>query len=199
MNEPIDIKDLTVGNILYSIKRLKLGSLLWLTGTTIAVLVATYGAGVSSKIDWSSQGAGSEGANKTVFIQHFTEKFVDREHLALLIPEIFEESPDGIETDAELMSSLLWQLKAQDGYAQFLKADKFISVQVTYDGDSFNFEWDHGSSAIPKILNRFSLPVNKDSIAQLNAELNLIGVAWLPGSIQIVRDLDGGLSVVGKQ
>jgi hypothetical protein len=38
-----------------------------------------------------------------------------------LIPEILEENPDGIKTDAEAMASLLWQLKALDGYAVFLQ------------------------------------------------------------------------------
>jgi hypothetical protein len=190
MNDSIDIKDLSVADILSSLKRLKLGSIIWVVSSIVVVIVAVFGAGAASKIGKSKD---------PLFIQHFTEDFVDREHLVLLLPEIMEESPDGIETDAEAMASLLWQLKSQDGYAQFLKDSEFFSVQVTHDGDSFNFEWDRGASAIPKILNRLSLPIDEDSIAQLNAELNLIGVAWLPGSDQIVRDVDGGLALVGKQ
>ena len=81
----------------------------------------------------------------------------------------------------------------------FLTGTEFVSVQVTHDGDSFNFEWNHGSSAIPKILKRLSLPDDEETVSQLNSEMNLIGVAWLPGSNQIVRDIDGGLALVGKE
>lgn len=199
MKDPIDIKDLSVGDVLSSMKRLKLGSLLWLLGSATALLVAAYGAGSASKIDWEVRTLEAEKLKNPVFVQHFTENFVDRENLTLLIPEILEESPDGIETDAEAISSLLWQLKAQDGYAQFLTANEFFSVQVTHDGENFNFEWDRGASVIPKILNRLSLPSDEGTISQLNSEMNLIGVAWLPGSDQIVRDVDGGLALVRKQ
>jgi hypothetical protein len=190
MGDSVDIKDLSIGNILSLLKKLKLGSLIWLVSSILVILISVYGAGAVSKI----------GIQKSpVFIQHFTENFVDRDHLELLLPEIMEESPDGIETDVEALSSLLWQLKSQDGYAQFLKGSKYFSVQVTHDGESFNFKWDRGPSAIPKILKKLSLPIDAGSIAQLNAELNLIGVAWLPDNTQIVRDIDGGVVVVGKQ
>lgn len=198
MNDPVDIKDLSVGDILSSLKRLKLGSLIWLIGSIIALLVGAYGVGAASKIDWTGD-LNSQKADSTVFTQHFTEKFVDREVLTLLVPEILEEKPDGLETEAEALASLLWQLKSQDGYAQFLKGNEFVSVQVRHDGESFNFEWQRGSSVIPKILTRFSLPVDDANVAQLNAELNLTGVAWLPGYDQIIRDIDGGLAVVGRQ
>lgn len=190
MNDTIDIKDLSVGQILSSIRRLKLGSLIWLIGSIVVVILATYGAGATSNLGKSKA---------PVFIQHFTENFVDREHMILLLPEILQEKPDGIETDAEAMASFLWQLKAQDGYAEFLSGDKFTSVQITNDGESFNFEWNRGASAIPKILNRLSLPADEATVVQLNAEMNLIGVAWLPGNKQIVRDIDGGLALVGKE
>ena len=190
MNDPIDIKDLSLGQVISSFKRLKLGSLIWLVSSIFVLGVAIFSAGVSSNIGK---------AKAPVFTQHFTENFVDREHLILLLPEILEEKPDGIETDAEAMGSLLWQLKAQDGYAEFLNGNEFTSVQITKDGDTFNFEWNRGLSAVPKILNRLSLPSDEATVAQLNAEMNLIGVAWLPGSDQIVRDIDGGLALVGKQ
>ena len=190
MNDPVDVKDLSIGVIVSSWKSLKLVSAMWLFSSIIVFGVAIFGAGVGSNL----------GKSKTpVFTQYFTEKFVDREYLILLLPEILEENPDGIETDAEAMASLLWQLKAQDGYAEFLTGTKFASVQVTHDGDSFNFEWNRGSSAIPKILKRLSLPDDKETVFQLNSEMNLIGVAWLPGSNQIVRDTYGGLALVGKE
>ncbi|MEZ9235543.1 MULTISPECIES: hypothetical protein [unclassified Shewanella] len=110
-----------------------------------------------------------------------------------------KETPDGIETDVEAMASLLWQLKAQDGYAEFLSGNTFTSVQITHDDESFNFEWNRGASAIPKILKRLALPADEATVTQLNAEMNLIGVAWLPDSNQVVRDLDGGLALVGKK
>jgi hypothetical protein len=116
-----------------------------------------------------------------------------------LIPEILEENPDGIKTDAEAMASLLWQLKAQDGYAVFLSGNKLTSVQITNDGESFNFEWNRGASVIPKTLNRLSLPSDEATVAQLNAEMNLIGFAWLREDNQIIRDIDGGLALVGKE
>jgi hypothetical protein len=116
-----------------------------------------------------------------------------------LIPEILEENPDGIKTDAEAMASLLWQLKAQDGYAVFLSGNKLTSVQITNDGESFNFEWKRGASVIPKILNRLSLSSDEATVSQLNAEMNLIGVAWLREDNQIIRDIDGGLALVRKE
>jgi hypothetical protein len=186
----VDIKDLSVGDLIKSVKRLKISSAIWIVSSIIILIVASYGAGVSSKLF----------ASKTpVFTPLFTESFVDKEHLLLLLPEILEETPDGIETDAEAMASLLWQVKAQDGYAEFLVGKKFTSVQITYSDNSFKFEWKKGNSAIPKILNRLSLPADDNVIAQLNAEMNLIGVSWLPENNQIVRDIDGGLSLVGKE
>ena len=190
MNDPVDIKDLSVGQILSSIRRLKLGSFIWLVGSVVVLGVSIFGFGVASSLGKSKA---------PVFIQHFTENFVDREYLALVLPEVLGEKPDGIDTEAEAMASLLWQLKAQDGYAEFLSGNEFTSVQITNDGDSFNFEWNRGASAIPKILNRLSLKTDEATITQLNAEMNLIGVAWLPGSDQIVRDIDGGLALVGKE
>lgn len=186
----VDIKDISVGDLIKSAKRLKISSAIWIFSLIIFLLAGSYGAGVSSNL-FSSKAP--------VFTPFFTESFVDKEYLLLLLPEILEEVPDGIETDAEAMASLLWQVKAQDGYAEFLSGKKFISVQIMYSDNSFKFEWKRGNSVIPKILNRLSLPTNDNTIAQLNAEMNLIGVSWLPDNNQIVRDIDGGLSLVGKE
>jgi hypothetical protein len=186
----VDIKDLSVGDLIKSVKRLKISSAISIVSFIIILIVASYGAGVSSELFTSKT---------PVFTPLFTESFVDKEHLLLLLPEIIEETPDGIETDAEAMASLLWQVKAQDGYAEFLTGKKFTSVQITYSDNSFKFEWKKGNSAIPKILKRLSLPADDNVIAQLNAEMNLIGVSWLPENNQIVRDIDGGLSLVGKE
>ena len=93
------------------------------------------------------------------------------------------------------MLSLLWQLKSQDGYAQFLSGNDYISVQITQTDDGFDLEWDEGTNLIPKILDDLSIPSDPNIIRQHNAELNLIGVAWLSDTQHIVRDIDGGLLV----
>ncbi len=190
MNEVVDVKDLSIGDIFRSIKRLKLSSAIWIVTSFIVLISGAFSAGASNS--YFSQ-------KKQVFTPLFTENFVDRESVLLLLPEILEEAPDGLETDAEAMASLLWQLKSQDGYAQFLSGNQYVSVQISYTDNNFNFKWDSGKSVIPKILNRLSIPVDELTLAQLNAELNLVGVAWLPDNNQIVRDIDGGLALVGKE
>ncbi len=125
--------------------------------------------------------------------------FVDQEHPSLLwslLPGILEENPDGIETYAEAMSSLLWQIKSQDGYARFLSGNEFISVQITRVDDGFSLEWDRGPSVIPNLLDLLPLAAEEATVARLNAEMNLTGVAWLPGSDLIVRGIDGSMTLV---
>ena len=192
MNDGIDIRDITLGDLVKVIGRLKLASIIWILSGLIALLGAVYVAGIASA-------PMLQGMATQTFTPHFTEGFVSQRILRPLLPEILEELPDGIETHAEAMASLLWQIKSQDGFAEFLKSDKFFNVKISYSDDSFNFEWNRGNSAIPKILNQLGLSVSDEQLAQLNAEMNLTGVAWLPDSNRIVRSLDGGLALVGKQ
>jgi hypothetical protein len=119
MNEVVDVKDLSIGDIFRSIKRLKLSSAIWIVTSFIVLISGAFSAGASNS--YFSQ-------KKQVFTPLFTENFVDRESVLLLLPEILEEAPDGLETDAEAMASLLWQLKSQDGYAQFLSGNQYVSV-----------------------------------------------------------------------
>ncbi len=199
MNDPVDIKDITIADIFNSIKRLKLSSVIWL-GTILVVLISgAYSFGVASNWLSAMPPEIDSTENQPAFTPLFTESFVDRNTLQLLIPDILDLSPDGIETEAEAMASLLWQIKAQDGYAQFLTGTTFVSVQITYADDAFNFNWTSGSNVIPKILKQLSFTISDDIVAQLNAEMNLMGVAWLPENNQIVRDIDGGLAVIGEE
>jgi hypothetical protein len=69
MNDPVDIKDLSLGQILSSFKRLKLGSLTWLVSLIIALVLGSFGAGVTSNIGKSKA---------PVVTQYFTENLVGR-------------------------------------------------------------------------------------------------------------------------
>ena len=139
IGEAVDIKDITLGDLLVFAKRLKISSLILIVSTVALALPVTFGAGVASRY-LSSEPPKFQ----------FTENFVDRDILSHLVSAILEESPDGIETEAEAMASLLWQVKAQDGYASFLSGEDFMSVQVTHSEDHFNFEWNQDKSALPK-------------------------------------------------
>jgi hypothetical protein len=65
MNDPIDIKDLSLGQVISSFKRLKLGSLIWLVSSIFVLGVAIFSAGVSSNIGK---------AKAPVFTQHWTSQ-----------------------------------------------------------------------------------------------------------------------------
>ena len=186
MADRVDVKDLTIGDLLAFIKKLKISSIIWIISTIVVLISGAYGAGVASSY---------LGVTKPRFVNSFADRFVDRDVLAPLISAILEEQPDGIGTGSEAMLSLLWQLKSQDGYAQFLSDDDYISVQITETEDGFDLEWDEGVSLIPKILNDLLIPYDHRTIEQLNAEMNLIGVAWLSDRHHVVRDIDGGLQV----
>ena len=186
MDDRVDIKDLTISDLIKFAKKLKISSLMWIISTTVIFFSGAYGAGVASTYFRS---------DKPVFEQAFAD-FVDRQILVPLLSNVLQYSPDGIRTESDATLSLLWQLKSQDGYAQFLSGTDFVSVQITQSDDGFELEWEDGDSLIPKILADLSLPADHDAITQFNSELNLLGVAWLSDSHYVVRNVEGGLQVV---
>ena len=189
MADRVDVKDLSIGDLLTFFKKLKISSAIWIISTFVVLMSGAYGVGVASSYF---------GITKPIFANAFADRFVDRDIVAALISSILEHKPDGIDTDSEAMSSLLWQLKSQDGYAQFLIGNDYISVQIAQTEDGFDLEWDEGSNLIPKILKDLSIPDDHRTIEQLNAEMNLTGVAWLSDRYHVVRGIDGGLQVFGQ-
>lgn len=198
----LDVESITIGKLLSSIKRLTVSSIAFLVGLLMAVSFSVYNF-VLVKYDEKVEQCVSELEEskkvKTVFTHAFGERFVERELLQTLLPSVKKLQADGVETDGEALASLLWQLKAHDGYAEFLTGDMYNSVRVSADEESFNFEWDSGASVVTDTLVRLGYDPTIDRVAQLNAELNLLGVAWVDDSYYFVRALDGGLSVYGNE
>lgn len=110
---------------------------------------------------------------------------------------IIEDKPDGIRTADDAIASLVWQLRAQDGFAEFLAADKAHRVHVKYGADNgVDFDWETGSSSVVRILDGAGVTATPTLIRRLNTGINRVGVAWLDDGRSIVRTADGGLALV---
>lgn len=185
----IDVRDLSLADVWRALTRLKLTSLAFLIGLLLtgALAVAEFvRAQYEPKL-----------ATSAAFADAFAIQFADREALHQLVLAILDEHPDGFTTPEEALGSLLWQVKSQSGFAEFLSGGRKTAMQVTFNEDSMNFEWDHGPNPLLQILSAEGLEPSEERLSQLNAELNLLGVAWLDAANYVVRGTDGGLSVVG--
>ncbi|MEM1450460.1 MAG: hypothetical protein AAGI22_15185 [Planctomycetota bacterium] len=166
----------------------------------IAGSAATYFAAVVTSDGSTVDAAPTETAPpRNVDNDSFCLQFADRQLLQNVVPHILEESPDGIETHEEALASLTWQVKAQDGFAEFLCGDEHLNMQVRFEDGSANFEWNRGDNPLPRILAAMGLNAEGEDLQQLGAELNLFGICWPTSGDYIVRGLDGGLTVVGSE
>jgi hypothetical protein len=187
----IDVRDLSLADVFHAVTRLKLSSLAFLIGLVIAVagaLAAFVRAQYEPMI-----------AKQEAFANSFAVQFANRETLRKLVPAVLEEKPDGISTYKEALGSLLWQVKSQDGFAEFLSGPRKTSLQIRFDGESIALDWGHGTNPLMQILSNVGLEPTEERLAQLNADLNLLGAAWLDGSNHLVRGRDGGLVLVGEE
>ncbi len=187
-SEAVDVRDISIGDVLRGIARLKLSSIVILLGIAVAIVSSTATFVAARYVPRLNEIERMQEA--------FALRFADRSVLQSLGPEVLEEQPDGLATYEEAMASLLWQVKSQAGFAEFLAGDRSVSVQVHYADDGIEFEWDHGSNVVLKILANLGYEPEADRVTQLNAELNLLGVAWVDAENTIVRHPDGGLVVI---
>lgn len=211
--EVIDVHDIGVGELFRNIKRLKLSSVATFAGILLAThgFVATYFGNIendaikkkdeqikviSNKLD-STIRYFRKGIDSTLaFANYFSLRFSDKRNLTKLIPEILKLHPDGIGTYEEALQSLVWQVKSQNGFAQFMSGDKAINLRLVPDSTSTNLIWTPIESALPSIHHNLHLDLTPAQLAQYNAELNFFGMTWLSDGSTVVRDMNGGLSVV---
>ncbi|MCB9706405.1 MAG: hypothetical protein H6711_31455 [Myxococcales bacterium] len=119
--------------------------------------------------------------------------------LRQVAPAILEFNPDGIETEEEAMAAFLWQVKSQGGFAEFLSGGSAMSVQLTCSDDSVKFDWRERHQNILSRIGDAAVgraPTDEE-LRQWNAEMNLLGVAWLSDKDYVVRGGGGGLSLIG--
>ena len=197
---PLDHEDFTIGQILRALGRLKLKSAVGLAGILAVAGGGVYTLGVAN----GSSAARSDahvmaGAAAVEFADGFAVQFVDRQVLQALVPDIQSESPDGLGSYEEVMASLLWQVKSQNGFAEFLSGEKSIAVDVSFEEESVQLDWDRRSNLLLRIADNVGVALDDSSLRQLNAELNVLGVAWLDEFNYVVRGVDGGLRVVGVE
>lgn len=192
--EPIDVKDLSPAKVWRAIMRLKFSSLAILLGLFV---VGTGAIAGFVRAQYEARLASSTAS--VAFADAFAIQFADRQALQQVVSAVLEEQPDGITTREEALASLLWQVKSQAGFAVFLSGERRTALQVTFTDDYMEFEWDSGANPLLQILPNVGLEPTEERLTQFNAELNLLGVAWLDGTNYIVRGTDGGLAVVGTE
>lgn len=197
-SEPIDIKTLSIGDVMHGIKRLKVSSALYLVGSFAAMisLVWTIALSRAGPTEQDLQNRELVAAQNRFHDEEFPIRFIDRGVLMALVTDVLDEEPDGLLTVEEGIASLLWQVKSQSGFAEFLCGDRSISVQVTFAQDSINFEWTRQDNVVHKILRNIGLAPDEATITQLNSELNILGAAWIDDDQYIVRGHDGGLALI---
>ena len=101
-----------------------------------------------------------------------------------------------MDTDEEAMASLLWQAKSQSGYAEFLSGDTSQTFSVMVEGNSSSYSWEKRPNLLVQIMKDENQVPSFERVRQLNAEMNLLGVAWLSDDTHVTRGMDGGLRVV---
>lgn len=189
--EAIDVRDLSLADVWRAVMRLKFSSL--------AILLGLFVVGTGAIVGFVRAQYEPRLADSAAFADAFAIQFVDRQALQQVVSAVLEERPDGITTYEEALASLLWQVKSQAGFAVFLSGERRTAMQVTFTDDSMEFEWDSGANPLLQILPNVGLEPTEERLTQFNAELNLLGVAWLDGTNYIVRGTDGGLAVVGSE
>lgn len=182
--EVIDVRDISLIDVWHAAARLKLSSLAFLIGLAVVGAV-TIRETVKSQYE-------PELAKLSAFSDAFAIQFANREVLQQLVPVVLEEDPEGLSTDEAALASLLWQVKSQDGFAEFLSGERKTTVQVTFKDDSLDLEWDHGPNPLLQVLPAIGVAITEERLGQLNSELNRLGAAWCDKENYIVRSTDGG-------
>ena len=205
--KPVDVRDIAVVDLFRAMSRLKLSSVVFLIGVAVTAVGSTgtlasrflpkLAGGAATQLTQPLTTDGTGSSLLQGLEEGFVLRFADRSVLQALVREVLEEQPDGLSSSEEAMASLLWQVKSQGGFAEFLTGDRSVSLQVRYPEDGVEFDWDHGPNVVLKILANLGYEPEPDRLRQLNAELNLLGVAWVDEGNTIVRAPDGGLALVG--
>lgn len=192
---PLDVKDWTVLDLLRGIRRLKLVAL----ATVLGLLGAPYAAMwayLHQHYKVQIERLELREAARAEFGDRFATSLANKDTLARLLPSLRSGDPDGVLDDEQVMASFLWQVKSQEGFAQFLSGDRSHSVNVMFEAGSTSFKWQDSPNLLVQILKDEMQPHDPATVSRLDRQMNLLGVAWLDNGTYVVRGLSGGLSVV---
>lgn len=133
-----------------------------------------------------------------LFDENFAVRFVSEDVVGPIVRGVLEETPDGLETYADVRASLLWQVRSFGGFAEFFSGDRSITVEVSFEDDAVNLEWGEGPSLIPRLFADIGFEGDEAEILRVSSELNQSGAAQLDANNHLVRGADGGIQVVGS-
>jgi hypothetical protein len=197
---PLEVDKLTLRELLRLGSRLTLASALALVGA----LGAAVGLGAALE-SWRSDAEVERRASEAeaafltreeAFGDAFVQRFVDEPGVMMpLARNIARLRPDGLERPYEIIASMLWQLRASRGSAEFLSGDKAHRMTVAFEPNSIKLGWDETSNLVPEILANVGAPATPEDLRKHNSNLNWAGYTRTDHGVTIVRGPDGGLSV----
>lgn len=126
-------------------------------------------------------------------------RFADRFARAFMSPQVYKPAaartadfkPDGLDSESEVIRSMLWQLKSHRGTAQFLAGRKAIVLRVDLSNDLPRVEWRRVDSTVPGLLEKLGIEPTERAVRAINIQINRFGFASLSAHGLIARDLDG--------
>ncbi len=133
-------------------------------------------------------------ADDEKFSTDFATRLMDPQVIEALRRSVAADAPDGFDDQQWLLASLVWQLKSQNGFAEFLAGATAHRVELTFDQDGeVGFQWDEGQSAVAVILAQVPGEYSPETLTKVNESINRFGFFPLKPDQIIVRGVDGGI------
>lgn len=211
----IEIEKVTVGSLWSGAGRLTIGSVVFLFGIVSAIAASGFAAGewhgrtelqtaleqqtgesveLRNERDKAQSELSYLRSSSEKFAKDFATRALDPEVIELLRLHIAQQQIDGFDDEKWLLASLVWQLKAQNGFAEFLFGEEALRLELQFDeGGDIEFQWDEGRNAVTDILALNQVEFDAGMLSGINESLNRYGFYPLAHGKLIVRGVDGGI------
>ena len=115
---------------------------------------------------------------------------------------IAKDHPDGLHTELEIATSLLAQVRATRGSAEFLAGEERIIVNIKQSDNGFELEWDNKPSIVRQIAKDAGYELTDEELSTTNSNLNWAQFSYLDDEMEhsvIYRDIDGSLGLLIRE
>ena len=132
------------------------------------------------------------------FTEHYSD-LVNPRTLGALARNVRKYEPDGLVSIDDIVVSLLSQVRASGGSANFLNGDKAVTLTINFLDGGMEFDWKEKESLIPRIFHDAGYPAMAAHVRDANIALNRAGFFVLDEDhrqIVILRHASGSLSMV---
>lgn len=212
--QPHNWQDLTPIALLRFARRWTIQSWLFVLGTLIAIMCASwsagyaYRAGTLPEVAYTLENPESSPRAERLHreqVESFSQSYdnlMDWQTLRAIASSIAKEKPDGLLSEFEIVASLLAQIRVTRGEAHFFAGEKDHVLYIKRGDGAFNFDWDVSDSIVRRIARDAGYELSDEELRVANSNLNWAQFTYLDDAMKhavIYRDLDGTLGLIMQQ